>query len=81
MTKDGPEDASGGHSHAQGSESFDRERREALIKLGKYTAYATPIVVGSVSVAHSAPISKAAPAPPPGPPPPPPGPPPPPSSG
>ena len=45
------------------------ERREALIKLGKYTAYATPIVLASMSAAKGAPISGAPtpPAPPPGP--------------
>ena len=29
------------------------ERREALIKLGKYTAYATPILLASVSRPHA----------------------------
>jgi hypothetical protein len=43
------------------------ERREALIKLGKYAAYATPVVLGSVGSALAAP-----PDPPPPPPPPPP---------
>ncbi len=47
----------------------DAERREALIKLGKYVAYATPVVLASVSAAHGqAPISGLAPPPPPGPP-------------
>lgn len=45
------------------------ERREALIKLGKYAAYATPVVLASISSAHA----QVAPAPgdPPPPPPPP----------
>jgi hypothetical protein len=40
------------------------ERREALIKLGKYAAYATPIVIASITAAHGVPIS-GAPVPPP----------------
>jgi hypothetical protein len=36
-------------------------RREALIKLGKYAAYATPIVIASVSTAHAFPVSGAPP--------------------
>ena len=36
------------------SESADIERREALIKLGKYTAYAVPVVLTSVSSALGA---------------------------
>ena len=33
--------------------SADLQRREALIKLGKYTAYATPILLASVSWPHA----------------------------
>ena len=40
----------------------DVQRREALIKLGKYTAYATPILLGTVTVAQAA---SGTPAPPP----------------
>ena len=40
---------------AQTDNSADAERREALIKLGKYTAYAAPIVLASVSAAYGAP--------------------------
>ena len=29
------------------------ERREALIKLGKYAAYAPPLLIGSVDAAHA----------------------------
>ncbi len=43
----------------------DTERREALIKLGKYVAYATPVVLASVSAAHGAPPISGVPAPPP----------------
>jgi hypothetical protein len=32
----------------------DVQRREALIKLGKYTAYATPILLATVTVAQAA---------------------------
>jgi hypothetical protein len=41
------------------------ERREALIKLGKYAAYATPIVIASVSAVYGAPVSGAPVSPPP----------------
>ncbi len=34
--------------------SADLRRREALIKLGKYTAYATPILLATVTVAQAA---------------------------
>jgi hypothetical protein len=48
----------------------NRERREALIKLGKYTAYAAPVVLVSMSQAQGQPISGIpAPVPPPAPPP------------
>jgi len=50
----------------QPAESTNSERREALIKLGKYAAYATPIVIASLSAAHGKPIS-GVPAPPPAP--------------
>ena len=40
------------------------ERREALIKLGKYAAYATPVVVASISAVQGAPVSGASPSPP-----------------
>jgi hypothetical protein len=40
----------------------DVQRREALIKLGKYTAYATPILLASVTAAQAA--SAPTPAPP-----------------
>jgi hypothetical protein len=45
------------------------ERREALIKLGRYAAYATPIVVASMSSAlgGAPPISGAPSSPPPAP--------------
>jgi Chaperone of endosialidase len=39
----------------------DIQRREALIKLGKYTAYATPILLATVTAAEA--ISGAAPSP------------------
>jgi hypothetical protein len=45
--------------------SADIERREALIKLGKYTAYATPVLLATVTAAQAA----SAPPPTPGPPP------------
>jgi hypothetical protein len=32
----------------------DLQRREALIKLGKYTAYATPILLATVTAAQAA---------------------------
>ena len=41
----------------------DIQRREALIKLGKYTAYATPIFLATVTAAQAA---SGTPAPPPG---------------
>ena len=47
--------------------SADLQRREALIKLGRYTAYATPVLLGTVTAAQaaSAPAPAPAPAPPP----------------
>ena len=42
--------------------SADMQRREALIKLGKYTAYATPVLLATVTVAQAA---SGTPAPPP----------------
>jgi hypothetical protein len=57
--------------HAQPSseqdKSTDLQRREALIKLGKYTAYATPVLLATVTAAQAA--SAPAPAPTPAPPP------------
>jgi hypothetical protein len=47
--------------------SADVRRREALIKLGKYTAYATPILLATVTAAEA--VSAPAPAPPAAPPP------------
>jgi hypothetical protein len=42
----------------EAAEGANIERREALIKLGRYTAYAAPVVLASVSSAHGqAPIS------------------------
>ena len=41
------------------TDATNKERREALIKLGKYAAYATPVIVASVSAVHGqAPISR-----------------------
>ena len=34
--------------------SADLRRREALIKLGKYTAYATPVLLATVTAAQAA---------------------------
>ena len=34
--------------------SPDMQRREALIKLGKYTAYATPVLLATVTAAQAA---------------------------
>jgi hypothetical protein len=45
--------------------STDVQRREALIKLGKYTAYATPILLATVTAAQA--VSAPAPSPPPAP--------------
>jgi hypothetical protein len=39
------------------AESANIERREALIKLGKYTAYAAPVVLASITSAQGQPIS------------------------
>jgi hypothetical protein len=51
------------HPSSEQDGSADVRRREALIKLGKYTAYATPILLGTVTAAQAA----SAPAPTPGP--------------
>jgi hypothetical protein len=51
---------------AKSSEQGNIERREALIKLGKYTAYATPILLATVTAAQA--VSGPSPAPPPSPP-------------
>jgi len=43
----------------QPADATSNERREALIKLGKYAAYATPVIVASISAVHGqAPISR-----------------------
>jgi hypothetical protein len=47
------------------SERAGIERREALIKLGKYAAYATPVVLASISSAHGQPAPGVPPPPPP----------------
>ena len=61
--------APGADRQTQADNSADSERREALIKLGKYTAYAAPIVLASVSAhASTPPLSKGGPAPAPAPP-------------
>ncbi len=44
--------------------SADLQRREALIKLGKYTAYATPVLLATVSAAQAASAPAPAPSPP-----------------
>jgi hypothetical protein len=44
--------------------SADVQRREALIKLGKYTAYATPILLATVTAAQAASAPAPTPAPP-----------------
>lgn len=51
----------------------DARRREALVKIGRYTAYATPVVLASMSAqaaASPAPVSGSPPPPAPAPPPP-----------
>ena len=45
--------------------SADLQRREALIKLGKYTAYATPVLLATVTAAQAASAPAPTPAPPP----------------
>ena len=50
------------------TEEANSERREALIKLGKYTAYAAPVLLVSLSPAQGQPVPGIA-APPPPPPP------------
>jgi hypothetical protein len=47
---------------SSGEDSANLERREALIKLGKYTAYATPVLLATVTAAQAA--SAPTPAPP-----------------
>jgi hypothetical protein len=42
----------------------DIQRREALIKLGKYTAYATPVLLATVTAAQAASAPAPTPAPP-----------------
>lgn len=49
---------------AEADNAVDARRREALIKIGRYAAYVTPVVLASASAAQGAPIS-GAPAPPP----------------
>ena len=44
--------------------SADIARREALIKLGKYTAYATPVLLATVTAAQAASAPAPTPAPP-----------------
>jgi endosialidase-like protein len=44
--------------------SADVQRREALIKLGKYTAYATPVLLATVTAAQAASAPAPTPAPP-----------------
>ena len=44
--------------------STDLQRREALIKLGKYTAYATPVLLATVTAAQAASAPAPTPAPP-----------------
>ena len=39
---------------AETNASADLQRREALIKLGKYTAYATPVLLATVTAAQAA---------------------------
>jgi len=41
----------------EATDDTNRERREALIKLGKYTAYAAPVVLASMSAAQGQPLS------------------------
>jgi len=48
-------------------DSTDVERREALIKLGKYTAYATPILLATVTAAQAVSAPAPTPSPPPAP--------------
>lgn len=50
MSNDDPSDARAGTS-----KSAEIERREALIKLGKYAAYATPVLLASVTSKAAAP--------------------------
>jgi hypothetical protein len=62
MSKDGLQDP---NQAEQGSKDA-LERREALIKLGKYTAYAAPLLIATVTSAQATTIS-GAPSPSPGP--------------
>jgi hypothetical protein len=48
-------------------DSTDVQRREALIKLGKYTAYATPILLATVTAAQAVSAPSPSPTPPPAP--------------
>ncbi len=52
MSEPGSLGLSGPAVEADGS--ADLKRREALIKLGKYTAYATPVLLATVSAAQAA---------------------------
>ena len=46
--------------------AVDAQRREALVKIGRFSAYVTPLVLASVSAAYGAPVSGApTPSPPP----------------
>ena len=45
--------------------SANLQRREALIKLGKYTAYAAPVLLATVTAAQAASAPAPTPAPPP----------------
>jgi hypothetical protein len=51
------------------SERAKIERREALIKLGKYAAYATPVILATISSAEAQTPGVPPPPPPPSPPP------------
>jgi len=60
MGIDTPSDADRQHEL---TEDTNIKRREALIKLGKYTAYAAPIILATASAAQGAPISAPSPTP------------------
>ena len=49
---------------AEANASADLQRREALIKLGKYTAYATPVLLVTVTAAQAASAPAPTPVPP-----------------
>lgn len=55
------------HPSSEQDGSADVRRREALIKLGKYTAYATPILLATVTAAQAASGAAPTPGPTPGP--------------